>query len=270
MRINQQFLHRGITLALLLGVTPALVYATDLSSSLPRPGLYRIDMDGTFTMPVGGMKAGFRQRTDGNTGDVVANQFGNGERTPDQFYKGNGPATLCIKPYVIDSTSDAATIAAITKVAAACPDQSTVYTSDGYIHKANCATSEMTLTVKKIDTDTWEYTTETTMFQSTAGPDVNGMRFIAENMAKNGATPAERDKARKLLAELPEMQKKMSQGQIDAIAQMKEAQRTAKTPEEAAMLRTALARMTGQTPTVTAFSKERRTRISNSCDVPVK
>ena len=270
-QIKQKFMLNRLSATLLLSLSaafPVVAQAAEIDVHLPRPGLYRIDMDATSTVPIATTSfVGFRQRTDGN-GDVVAHQFVNGERSADQFFKGDKPSTLCIGPRTTGKTADLAAIEAISKFPA-CPDQSTTYTKDGFIHTANCPSNKMTLTIKKIAADTWEYITETTMFNTAAGPDVSGMRFILEHTVKNAATAKERAEATKRLAELPELQRKMSEGQIEMIAKLKEEARTAKTPEEAAMYSAGLAQMTGKTPTMVSTSKERLTRISAICDSSV-
>ncbi len=236
-------------------------------ANYPPAGLYQSDTDGTITTLNSPTPISSHLRTDGKTGDTVSYQTGDGIRTPDRLIKGKGPVTLC-QAEIKAGTSLAATraLAAL----ATCPDQTTNYNEDGYVHKANCATSELTLTVQKIDTDTWEFTTETTTFQSVAGPDISGVRFMLEQMVKNGATAKERADASKQLAELPEMQRKISEGQASMIANLKEEARKAKNPEEAAMLTNALTKLTGRTPLQHAIGKERRTRISNFCDFSVK
>ena len=238
-------------------------------ANYPPAGLYQSDIDGTITMLAGPTPISSHLRTDGKTGDTVSYQTGDGIRTPDRLFKGKGPVTLCQA-----EISSAAAMSAVPKAALAaladCPDQTTSYNENGYVHKAICPTSETILTVQKIDTDTWEFTTETTTFQSATGPDTSGMRFMLEQMIKNGATAKERSDASKHLAELPEMQRKISEEQASMIANLKEEARKAKNPEEAAMLTNALAKLTGRTPLQHASSKETRTRISNFCDFSVK
>ncbi|MES2048967.1 MAG: hypothetical protein V4447_11245 [Pseudomonadota bacterium] len=256
--------------SLIFAVVPALAQAAAGPSNpanYPPAGLYQTDMDSTITMLAGSASISTHLRTDGKTGDAVSYQTGNGQRTPDRLFKGKGPITLC-QAEIKAGTALAATpaLAAL----AACPNQSTSYNENGYVHKAICPASEMTLTVQKIDTDTWEFTTDTTTFQNPTGPDISGMRFILEQTIKNGATEKERAAASKQLAELPEMQRKISEGQANMIAKLKEKARTAKDPEEAAMLTNALAKLSGRTPLQHAIGKERRTRISNFCDFSVK
>jgi hypothetical protein len=257
---------------LMLSAVPALAQRAagpTNPANYPPAGLYQSDIDGTITMLAGPTPVSSHLRIDGKTGDTVSYQTGNGIRTPDRLIKGKGPVTLC-QAEIKTGTALAAAPKAALAALAACPDQTASYNKDGYVHKAICATSEMTLTVQKIDTDTWEFNTETTMFQSAAGPDISGMRFMLEQMIKNSATEKERSDARKHLAELPEMQRKIPEGQKSTIESLEKGAREAKNPEEAALFTNALAKMTGRTPFQHASSKERRTRISNFCDFSVK
>jgi hypothetical protein len=274
MKNNPYVYGSGLTLivslmATLSAPTQAQTAAADLRASIPRPGLYQVDMVSTITNFAGAMAIESHQNTTGKTGDVVAYQVANGQRTPDRLFKGERPNNECIAALALDKGSAALGATAIAGVALAnCPDQSTVYTADGYIHKANCASSQMTLTVKKIDADNWEFKQETTMFSSSAAPDMSGLRMVAENMAKNG-TPEERAKAQKALAELPNIQRQQAQGQSAALENLKMAEAKAKNPEEAAMLKAMLAKMTGNSPTMKSVMVAHKTRIGNSCEPAV-
>lgn len=257
---------------LMLSALPVLAQSSAGPSNpanYPPAGLYQSDMDGTITMLAGPTPISSHLRTDGKTGETVSYQTSNGIRTPDRLFKGKGPVTLCQAKIKAGTTLADVPKAALAALAA-CPDQSTSYNEDGYVHKAICPASEMTLTVQKIDSDTWEFTTETTMFQSVAGPDISGMRLMLEQMIKHGATEKQRADASKQLAELPEMQRKISEGQKSTIESLEKGAREAKNSEEAAMFKNALAKMTGRTPLQHASSKETRTRISNFCDFSVK
>ena len=257
-------------ISLMLAALPALARTSagpTNPANYPPAGLYQSDMDGTITILTGPTPMSSHLRTDGKTGDTISYQTGNGQRTPDRLIKGKGPITLCqseIKPGIPLAATQA--LAAL----ATCPDQTTSYNEDGYVHKAKCVTSEMTLTVQKIDTDTWEFTTETTTFLSSTAPDISGMRLMLEQIIKNGGSEKKIADARKQLAELPETQRKISEAQAGMIAQFKEQASAAKTPEERAMFKSALVKLTGRTPLQQAISKERRTRISNFCDFSVK
>jgi hypothetical protein len=264
--VKQNYIVLKLSVSLLLShfsLVPAIGKTIDINQHLPRPGLYRVDFDGLVSMPIGEQNGGFRHRIDGNTGDLVAHQFANGERTADQFYKGDKANTICIAPYDANAASKSAALALLGKQAQ-CSDQSTRYTKDGYIHTANCSGSKLVLTVKKIDTDVWEYTAQTTLFQSMHGPDMNTMQMVDENMAKNGNT-AEREKWRQAMAQLPAMKNKMQQGQLDTLALMKRAEQEASTPEEAAMVRSGMDRMTGKSPSMVSTVTDRRTRIGDQC-----
>jgi hypothetical protein len=244
---------------------PNLVHATDIYDLMPRPGLYRIDLDGTLMNPSAEVSAGMRIQTDGATGDTVAQGIIDGTSTYSRRVQGDRPATECIAPYPKGPAADAAAMQALANMPL-CSNQTTVYTKDGYIHKATCSTSHMVLTVKKIDRDVWDFVIETTQFQSAQGPDLRGMKFVLENAVKNAPSAKERADAAKKLAALPDMQNKMSQAQALTIKSLQQELRQAKSPEVAAMIKDALARMTGQAPTLTSVSKQRKTRIADTCN----
>ena len=131
--------------------------------------------------------------------------------------------------------------------------------------KSTCASVESTLVIRKIDGVTWEYDTTATLFQPSAGDMGGMMRLLLEQQAKNATTVEEREKAARALADLPEMQRRMAQGQAESMDDLARMERAAKTPEELAMIRAGRARVAGNAPVQEHVAKTRWTRIANVC-----
>ena len=136
--------------------------------------------------------------------------------------------------------------------------------------KSKCASVDSTLVIRKIDGVTWEYDTTSTLFQPSAGDTGGMMRLLLEQQARNATTVEEREKAAKALSELPEMQRRMAQGQAESMNDLARMERAAKTPEELAMIRAGRARVTGSAPVQEHVGKVRWTRIANVCGATPK
>lgn len=247
--------------ATLLGciAMPVVIHAVGVDDGMPPPGLYRIDIDGTMTSTLPG-NAGFQIRSDGKTGDEVERPYANGHAGGDIVSKGNGPHTQCVGPRM----------ASALPVLPGCLSQPGTRTKDGWVMKSRCASVESTLVIRKIDALTWEYVTSATLFQPNPGDMSGTMRFILEQQARNATTAEEREKAEKALTELPDLQRKMAQGQAESMEDLAKMERAAKTPEEAAMIRAGRERMSGRTPMQEHVAKVRWTRIADVCDATPK
>ncbi|MBV1776843.1 hypothetical protein KSF73_14090 [Burkholderiaceae bacterium DAT-1] len=240
--------------------------ASDIRNVLPPPGLYQLDLVTQKTDVIQGRSIETHQRIDGKTGDAVIYQVSEGQRMPERIVKGNGQQTQCIAPYQGTNASVLAGALASAGVAA-CPNQSTEFTSDGFVQKANCSGIQSTLIVKKLGNDTWEFTSDTTMQGGTQPSNSAGIQGLAAAMAQHG-TPEQQALARKAMKEMPGMQERMAQGQSEMQEKIKNAIATAKTPEDAAMLSAQVSQMTGaQSPVMTSSSHmvERKTRIGGAC-----
>ena len=260
MQRNENVWRQARCAATLLGciAMPVVIHASETDDGMPPPGLYRIDIDGTMTSTLPG-NAGFQIRSDGRTGDEVARPHANGQTGGDIVSKGNGPHTQCVGPRAASALPELP----------GCQSQPGTRTKDGWVMKSRCASVESTLVIRKIDAVTWEYVTSTTLFQPNAG-DMSGVRFILEQQARNATTAEEREKAAKALTELPDMQRKMAQGQAQSMDDLARMERAAKTPEEAAMIRAGRERMSGNAPMQEQVAKMRWTRIANVCDATPK
>ena len=231
--------------------------ATALEQNLPTPGLYRIDSDSNVSWP--GAAAGFNTRKDGASGDTVTRTHANGATDAGQLRKGKGPVTHCVDAPIGAGAPLSPGLLPI----AGCAEQSTTATADGMVHKAKCPSGTTTLTIRKIDSMTWDYVTVVEM--NSGGADMNSMRPVLEHQAKHAATSEAREKATKQLADLPRLQGETNKQQAAAAEMFAKAERTAKTPEEAAMYRASLAMLQGKTPLLNAARTQRWTRIADSC-----
>lgn len=242
----------GASVAALLLSVAMTAQAADIYVNFPPPGLYRIDTDATMNWPIHG--AGMRQSEDGATGDVVKRSYADGHASVDQHFQGKGPITLCRPPRV-----------AVTELPVACREHSVTRIKDGLVLKGICPSGTTTLTIHKLDANTWDYVSVTSLVQSPTGPDLTGIRRILEQTAKSAPTAEERAKAEKQLAELPAMQREMSKSSAMTMESLEKIARTAKTPEEAAMIKSAMDTQGGKKPMMEATSRQRWTRIADSC-----
>ncbi|MET3119957.1 hypothetical protein AAKU64_004205 [Undibacterium sp. GrIS 1.8] len=245
----------------------ALLFSMDITASaasseqmLPPAGLYRIDSDNKASTQAPGHSADVRLSEDGSNGNTTTSIKADGYEAGNQLYKGKGPLTYCVKPRVIGVVPPYALTAL-----GSCHEQSTTITEYGVIHKANCPPGATTVTIRKLDTTTWEYVTVVAPAQSPGGMDLNSLRPVLENAAKNGATAEARNKAAKQLAELPQMQDEMSKKRAVAMEGLIKAEHNAKTPEEAAAFSMAIATLKGKKTMGEVTRKERWTRIADSC-----
>lgn len=238
---------------------PVAVHASEIDDGLPPPGLYRIDIVGTVTSTLPG-NAGIQLRSDGSTGDEVERAFAGGQTSGDIVARGNGPQTQCVGPRVVSAPPQMP----------GCVGQPGVRTQDGWVMKSTCSSVESTVVVRRLDGVTWEYDTTTTLFQPNPADAGGMMRLLLEQQARSAATAEEREKAAKALAELPEMQRRMGQGQAGSMDDLARMDRAAKTPEEAAMIRAGRSRVGGTAPVQDHVVKMRWTRIGNACDATPK
>ena len=232
--------------------------ATAISDAMPTPGLYRIDTDGTIKAhPYGGAPLRNRIETDGKTGNTTATVSGPGQNPITRQYAGTGEQTYCMK-----------SLAVVAPPTAGCVSPPGKITKDGMVMENKCGYLDATTTIRKIDDKTWEYTTKTVMRnqnQAQAMQDnAAGMRMMMENMAKNAATPEDREKARQALAQLPAMtaQLKQQQAQVDAMQPQIDAHRAE--AESRGMV------MPADNRTREIIGVQRWTRIADHCDAKGK
>jgi len=249
---------RLIPLAGLLaaGCCAAAVSVATFKQVMPPPGLYQIDSDGTLRMPDAGTSA--RQQTDGASGDVSTTTTSPGGKSQRNF-KGNGPIRLCLP-----AQAKGTPVLPPAVGAAACKTLSTTGSADGIVHIAQCASGRYQLTVRRLSETTWEFIDRMDLAPTPGAPNLEALRPMMEQMAKNG-TPEERAKAQQALATLPQQQAKMDAGRAQAMAAMAKAQADAKTPEEAAAVAKAMQAM-GQTGIrMQADARRVWTRIGEHC-----
>ena len=239
-------------------VAPAWAAAPP-DDGFPPPGLYRIDIDSTVSPA--GTSPKVRIEENGTTGHAVGTwSDAQGNRTTRSF-EGKGPNTWCMPP----RGNDPAALAAVPG-AQACRNQGIRRTEDGLEFSSVCPVGTFATTIRKIDATTWEYLTRTTSSPSAGGSNasLDGVRAILTYQASHAPTAAERDKATKDLANLSALQPKMDAARAKAQSEMEAALKNAP-PEKAAAIRQQMAAMQSGQPATEAVSKQRWTRIADSC-----
>lgn len=221
---------------------------------MPPPGLYQIDSDGLLNNAVGS----FRQTEDGASGDV-STRITSGGSSHQRDFKGNGQRTYCMPPRPPGAVTLPPAMAGN-----ACKSVSTKVEGDSIVQVAQCATGPVTNTIRKLGGDQWEITTQLSMTTAPGAPDLNNLRPLLEQMARNG-TPEERAKASKTLAELPQLQSKINAGHQQVSAEMAKAEAGARTPEEAAQLARARKAMQQPGAAMSGTGRQHWIRIGGSC-----
>lgn len=211
-------------------------------ANVPPDGLYRFDLTGTTTLPNG---ISTTQATDGRTGAVTVTQTG----VPPRHYPGQGPVTRCIKSGVLPPLPRGVCVSV---------------GKDGHV-PIDCPGLAGALDWQPIDDKTWEARLDLTQDWAVTG----GSPTAAIDLMMPGLSAADKQKAQALKQQLPAMQQQREQAMTQARAQMEAELRTA-SPEDAAMIRQALAAMQGGTPAsqVRHVAVQRLTRIADRCSPP--
>ena len=241
--------------AIHLKLAPSAPQAQSAPLDLPPPGLYRVDDDTRVRQQAGPHELSVDFQTDGRSGDQSSQARVAGMSDGGRTSKGSGPLTQCIRsgpPVLLPPTA-----------AGVCKTLSTTRSGAGLVQVASCPTGKMTLTMRRLGERTWETVTELDMSSGTR-PDLGGTRSLLELAARQGGSARERAEAAKALAALPRMQGEMDADRVRAGAGLDAALTKARTPEEKALVRQALARMDGQVPVKTR-SRVTLTRIAATC-----
>lgn len=224
----------------------------------PPPGLYRIDSDATMRMAPD--SATVRHQQDGASGklDVTATQPG---KRPQQVFQGSVPkAQYCLPP-----RSGKAAILPPQMAAAACKNISESITDTTLVTESQCAIGKIKVTIRKLGNDKWKMTHESDTKTSPAASNMNAMRPMLENMAKNAPTAADRAQAKEMLADLPRQQAEMQAALAETRADLLKEQASASSAAEKAEIGKQLLAMDQGGPTMHATSRTLWTRIGNSC-----
>ena len=225
---------------------------------LPPPGLYRLDTDARVQQRIGQHDATIDYRTDGRSGDQATHAIVAGQSDGGRVAKGSGPVTQCIRrgpPVLLPPNARGV-----------CKTLSSTHGPKGFVQVAACPAGKMTLTMRRLDDKIWETIEELDMSSGTR-PDLGGTRTLLEMAARHGETARDRAEAAQALAQLPRMEATMASDSARADAMMQEALAKARTPEEKAMARQAIARMNGQGP-IQSRTRSTLTRIADSCPAP--
>ena len=243
------------TASLALAAPPAgaAVPAAEFKRIMPPPGLYRIDTDSSTSQP----GVAVQQHQDGASGDASTRTSVNGGSYRQDF-KGSAPQTYCMP------AASAATLPP-ELAGSACHTVSTDVNGDSIVHVAQCASGRTTVTVRKLGTDSWAFEHRISMVPVAGAPSLNGLRPMLEQMAQHG-TPEQRTKAAAALAQLPQQQAQMDAGRAGTLAALAKAQARAGSPQEAAAYAQGMQAMQHTGTAMDSLSRQRWTRIGNSCD----
>lgn len=222
---------------------------------LPPPGLYRVDTDTRVQEKAGPHDATIEYRTDGRSGDQATRATVAGQSDGGRVSKGSGPVTQCIR--------GGAPILLPADAKGVCKTLSSSHGPKGFVQVAACPAGKSTLTMRRLDDKTWETIQELDMSSGTR-PDLGGTRTMLELAARHGETARDRAEAAEALAKMPQMEAKLAGDRVRAEAMMQEALAKAKTPQEKAMVRQAIARMNGQVP-IQSRTRSTMTRIADRC-----
>lgn len=229
-----------------------------LAQELPTPGLYRVDTVGKAEHQVGPHQAIITTEEDGASGDQATRSVVAGADSGRKVYKGGAPVTQCVKagPPTLPPAFGKGT----------CTNQETRRSAQGVVLVESCPTGKLTLTIRRLDARTWEYVTEMDMSSGTT-PNLDGTRTMLQLAAKSAESPADRARAAKALADLPRREAHMARDRVAAEAALQQALAKARTPEEAAAGRQAIARLHGKVP-IKITDRATLTRIADRCTSP--
>lgn len=248
-------MNRLATFLAPLALALAAGAASAAPQDLPPPGLYRVDTDTRVQEKVGPHDATIAYRTDGSSGDQTTRATVAGHSDDGRVSKGSGPVTQCIR--------GGAPVQLPVDAKGVCKTLSSSHGPRGFVQVAACPAGKSTLTMRRLDDKTWETIQELDM-SSGSRPDLGGTRTMLELAARHGETARERAEAAEALARLPRMEAAMAGGRAQADAMLQEALARAKTPQEKAMARQAIARMNGQVP-IQSRTRSTMTRIADRC-----
>jgi len=229
-----------------------------LAQELPPPGLYRVDSVAQADHQVGRHQAIITTEEDGATGDQATRSVVAGMDSGRTVHKGDAPVTQCVKagPPPLPPAFGKGT----------CTNLETRRSAQGVVLVESCQTGKFTLSIRRLNAKTWEYVTEMDMSSGTT-PNLDGARTVLEMAARSAESPADRARAAKALADLPRREAQMTRDLATAEAALRQALAKARTPEEAAAGRQAIARLHGKVP-VKITDRTTLTRIADRCTSP--
>jgi hypothetical protein len=160
-------------------------------------GLYRADSVDSTIWQEGG--AVVRSHTDGATGITTVDTTSPDGRSYRTTHK-EGPNTHCRRMGM----------PVIPSLGEICTTVETRNTKNGFYTVGECRTARVTVTVSRLDEDTWEVVEDYRSNPNARRSGPSSLRPLAEYLSKHGKTEEERAKAAKLLAELPRIQAKLT------------------------------------------------------------
>lgn len=229
----------------------------DLLRILPPPGLYRIEsLDATTSVADVGQST---RRQHANDIDTRTS------RTPEGrvlSQKSSLPQpTICVPPRRAGMP-----IAPPKQSPATCKNISNSINGDTLVLVAQCQTGRLTQTIARVRDDQWDFGVDTEYFG--VRPNAGALRPMLEMMARNGATAADRDNAKRQLAALPQLQAGSDQQMADATEAARGEARQGRTAADRAAAQAVVQRMDNPAsvrPLLQEVGTERWTRIGDAC-----
>ncbi|SEO32283.1 hypothetical protein SAMN05428959_106305 [Duganella sp. CF517] len=252
---------RTLFLAVVLaaaGPSDAAITPDAFNKVAPPPGLYRIDSDASMRMAPD--SATVRHQLDGASGklDVTATEPG---KSPQRIYNGASGQ----KPYCLPPRNGKAQILPPEMAASACKNISESITDTTLTTESQCAIGKVKITIRKLGNDRWEMTHESDTKTSPAASNINAMRPMLENAARNASTAEARAQARQMLADLPRQQAEMQAALAKTRADLLTEQASASSAAEKAEIAKQLQALDQGGPGMHATSRSLWTRIGGSC-----
>lgn len=232
--------------------------------SYPPPGNYLIDSEATSTVNLGGSTIEHIHRVVGSSGDITVTQKNSMGGVPPQTqtYKGTGPNSWCIKPY--GSGGPPAALMPF-----ACKTIANSANARGSTSSADCSSSKVDESWRRIDDRTWDRTLTITAVAGGTMPAPQEAMKNAMALAMPGMTPAQRAKMQAELAAMPSAaQTKAEMAQLTEALQA--AVRTG-SPEEATFAKQQLQELrrpssgSGLPDGLLPRLRERWTRVADTC-----
>ncbi|HEX8405582.1 MAG TPA: hypothetical protein VF670_13260 [Duganella sp.] len=231
------------------------VSTADMLRIMPPPGLYRIDIiEDDFAHLDGPLKTHSLQ-----TNDVITTTYEGPESKVTAPAIAAPQPTVCVPPRRTGPP-------ALRLGMEVCKTISTTASGDMLSHVAQCKHSRISHTTRRLSGKQWKITDAADW--GGGMPDPKALRPMVENLARNGATEADRKQAKALLTEVPRIQADAEQQMAAALAGAQQAVRNARTAEDRAGALRAVEMMQNPDsvpPQFRAISTSRWTRIGDNC-----
>jgi hypothetical protein len=227
----------------------------DMLRIMPPPGLYRIDIiEADFAHLHGPLKTHSVQAN-----NIIITTYEGPESKVTAPAIAAPQPTICVPPRRTGPP-------ALRLDVEVCKTISTTASGDTLSHVAQCKHSRISHTTKLLPGKQWEITDAADW--GGGMPDPKALRAMVENLARNGATEADRKQAKALLNQVPRIQAEAEQQMAAALAGAQQSVRDARTAEDRAGALRAVKMMQNPDsvpPQFRSIGTSRWTRIGDNC-----